>query len=554
MVEQNKQNCYEYFLECIRTDYGDLDYDAVKQFGHRIRRSEFVRHVDCLSAYFQKDLGLVRGDVYTVFLPTNIQSFAAFYALNKLGVIVNFVHPLSPPEVLAEAMADTKSKGILILDILAAKYIKVINESSTPCLVCSYSDYPGIVKKAGLRVFELFGALPTRRLKQRCSYRRAIRKYPPCEGLSGNGDDIAVYLHGGGTTGKSKTIKLTSGAINTVSFEVGKIGGVETPGTDSTIMVLPLFHAFGLCLAMHVPMCNGACIIPMSQFHPKRFNRLMQKNKIIFLVGIPVMFKKLMREDNFDGPHLKSLRLLFCGGDDVTEASLDEFNTCLEKWGSSGRLYRGYGLTEVASVCSVNTADNFMRHSIGKALNGVRMEIWDENKQPLPPGEVGEIVISGSTAMQGYFTLDKPGDEGLYTDSEGTKWVLSGDLGYTDEDGFFYFSGRKKRLIIISGYNVYPHDIDARVEELPFIREVCAAQGYANGKPLIRLYVSLKDSGRDEEHKKEIFRHCEAHLPSFSHPREIVVMDELPRTHMKKIDFMKLTEFAPKPTEEETDE
>ena len=554
MVEQNKQNCYEYFLECVRTDYGELDYDAVEQFGHRIRRSEFVRHVDCLAVYFQKDLGLVRGDVYTVFLPTGIQSFAAFYALNKLGVIVNFVHPLSPPEVLAEAMTDTGSKGILILDILAAKYIKVINAARTPCLVCSYSDYPGFVKKMGLRVFELFGALPTRGLKQRYSYRRAIRKYPPIDGLTGNGNDIAVYLHGGGTTGKSKTIKLTSSAINTVAFKVGKFGGVEEPGVDATVMVLPLFHAFGLCLAMHVPMCSAGRIIPMSQFHSKRFNRLMRRNKIIFLVGIPVMYKKLMREDNFDGAHLKNLRLLFCGGDDVTEASLDEFNACLEKWGSPGQLYRGYGLTEVASVCSVNNAENFKRHTIGKALEGVRMEIWDENKQPLPIGEVGEIVISGPTAMEGYFTLDKPADEGLYTDSEGAKWVLSGDLGYTDEDGYFYFSGRKKRLIIISGYNVYPHDIEARVEELPCIREVCAAQGYANGKPLIRLFVSLRESGRDEELKKEILRHCEAHLPSFSWPREIVVMNELPRTHMKKVDFMKLTEFAPKPMEEEKPE
>ena len=139
-----------------------------------------------------------------------------------------------------------------------------------------------------------------------------------------------------------------------------------------------------------------------------------------------------------------------------------------------------------------------------------------------------------------------PADEGLYVDEEGTKWVLSGDLGRKDDDDFFYFSGRKKRVIIISGYNVYPGDIENRLEALPFIREVCAVPGKMNGKVIVRLYVSYRDKGNEEAHKADIIKTCEKELSGFSVPRDIVVMDELPRTHMKKVDFIQLTNDSKK--------
>ncbi|MDR1629331.1 MAG: acyl--CoA ligase [Oscillospiraceae bacterium] len=542
MVETLDYNCYEYFINCTR-QYGE--YDAVERFGQKVKRSELVRHIDCLATYMQKEIGLKRGDVYTIFLPTTVQSFVGFYALNKIGVIVNFVHPLSPPESLKETMLESGTRGIMIYDLLAKKYIDVINEIGVPCLVCQSSDYAAPVRKAGLQMFDAGLHISLPKINDREVYSRAVRLYPPSKGVSGNAADLAVYLNGGGTTGKSKTIKLTSKAINELAYKIGHIDKVYEPGIEASIVVLPLFHAFGLCVAVHVVMCYAGRLIPMMQFDEKRFNKLMKKNKVVFLVGIPGMYKKIMREKHFDGPHLGNLRLLFCGGDDASQTFLDEFNSYLEKNGASGRLRQGYGLTEVASVCCANTNDIYCPGSIGPALDGVDMEIWDEDHNPLPNGQIGEIVVSGSTMMEGYFTLDKPDDEGLYADKNGKKWVLSGDLGYRNDDGFFFFAGRKKRVIIISGYNVYPGDIENKLEELPFIREVCAVQGYQEKKPIVRLYVSFRDKGNDEAHKKEIIETCQKHLSQFSVPREIVVMDELPRTHMKKVDFMSLTEKHP---------
>ena len=296
-------------------------------------------------------------------------------------------------------------------------------------------------------------------------------------------------------------------------------------------------------------MCNAARLIPMMQFNAKIVVKLYKHNRISGIGGIPNMFKKLYRTPGFDGPHLSNTRMMFVGGDDLSPKFLEDFNNMLERNGTSARLRQGYGLTEVGSVCCVNTNWVYKDNSIGKPLEGVRMEIWDDDRNPLPNGEVGEIVIAGPTIMEGYLTPDGKKDAGLYYDKEGTAWVLSGDLGYRDEDGFFYFSGRKKRLIIISGYNVYPVDIENLMDTLPFIRESCAVQGYdENGKPLVRLYVSLKEKGGDEEqYKTEIREACEKNLSTFSVPREIIFMDELPHTPLEKVDFMKLTELKKRP-------
>ena len=541
-------NCYDYFLKWTEEF---PDYNLLSRFGLEVKHSEFVHQIDCLAAYFENELGLKRGDVYTILLPTCPQSFVAFYALNKIGVIISFVHPLSPPETLKELMVESGSKGIMLLNILAAKYVPVINELGVPAIICKNADYAAPVRKIGIKVFDAIAGRKANKIKKRDTYARAIKKYPPSKTQLNNGQDVAVYLNGGGTTGKSKTIKLTSFALNEIVDKVVKIDGgkyyIEDLGVESTIVVLPLFHAFGLAVAMHMPICQGGRMLTMMNFNAKRYNAMSRKNKIVFAVGIPVMFRKLMHEKNFDGEYLKHLRFLFCGGDDVNESFLDEFNSYLEKWGARAKLFRGYGLTEVASACSTNTFEHFRRNSIGKPLDGITMEIWDDEGNRVPNGTIGEIVITGTTVMEGYLDKDRTENLGVYIDENGTRWIRSGDLGYMDDDGFVFFSGRKKRIIIISGYNVYPNDVERKVEELPFIREVCAVQGFVDCKPIVRLYVSFIGSDYDvEDYKRQIMERCQQGLPAYSRPREIVVMKELPRTHMKKIDFVSLTETMPK--------
>ena len=535
-------NCYEYLKVCTQI-YDDVY--MMQHFGAKYLRSEIFHDIDALSSYFQNELKLKKGDVYTVFMPTTVQSIISIYALNQIGVIVNPVHPLMSSEYLKDVMIETNSKGVMILDILSKKHAETINQMGLPCLVCCSSDYSKGIKRFGTKTGEKILKCIYPKLKNTTYYRDAIKTHDNFVPVKNNGDDIAVYLNGGGTTGKSKTIKLSSKALNELVQRVSVLDEIHIPGEEAEIIVLPMFHSFGLCLGVHMAICNSARLIPMMQFDAKLFNKLMRKNLVVGVMGIPSMFQKLMKEKHFDGPWLKNIRLMFCGGDDVSEKFLNEFNSYFEKWGAVGRLRQGYGLTEVASVCCTNTNTDNRKGSIGKALDGVRIEIWDDDHKKLPAGEIGEIVISGPTAMSGYFSPDGPDDLGLYTDENGDKWVLSGDLGYQDEDGYFFFSGRKKRLIIISGYNVYPNDIEKKVGELDFIKEVCAVQGWQGDKSIVRLYASLKTSGDEEEYKEKIRSVCVENFSKFYYPKEIIFMKELPQTPLMKVDFMKLSQMKP---------
>ncbi len=540
MIDSGNYNCYEFYLAATER-YGD--YKQAQHMDEMVMRSKFICDTEALACYFQKELGLKRGDVYSIFVPSDIESFTAFYALNKLGVIVNFLHPLLPDEALIEAVKESGSKGIMCLGVLGLKQhnVDAVNSLGLPVLLCRCSDYASPAKKAAAGTGE---ALLEKILgyKNATLYKDVVKKYEgrTVKGCVNNCDDIAVYLNGGGTTGKSKTIKLTNKAINENVHKLGYIDHIEYPGEECEIIILPFFHAFGLVVAGHMALCNAGRIIPLMQFDAKLVLKLYKKNNVVGIGGIPNMFKKLYNTPGFDGPHLKNTRMMFVGGDDLSPAFLEAFNGMLERNGTSARLRQGYGLTEVGSVCCVNTNWVYKDGSIGKPLEGLRMEIWDDDHKRVPNGEVGEIVISGSTLMEGYLTEDGPKDAGLYYDEEGTAWVLSGDLGYQDDEDFFYFYGRKKRIIIISGYNVYPVDIENLMDTLPFIKESCAVKGETDGKPLVRLYASLKEKGDEEEYKKIITEACAKNLNQFSVPREIIFMDELPHTPLEKVDFMKL--------------
>ena len=540
----DNKNCYQYLRYC--TEIYD-DVYMMQHFGVKYYRSKIFADMDALAGYFQKDLGLKRGDVFTIFMPTTVQSIVAFYALNSIGVITNFVHPLMSTEFLKEQLEAVNSKGVMVLDVLMLKdktHIKTINDLGIPCIVCQSSDYSDGIKEFGCKTGEaLLRKLIISKFNKWTSYSAALAKKRVPEQVKDNGHELGAYLNGGGTTGKSKTIKLTSKSINELVWRVSDLDEIKDPGEEAEVIVLPLFHCFGLCIGIHMAMCNSGRIIPMMQFDAKLFLKLMKKNRVVGFIGIPLMFQKLMREKDFDGPHLKNVRLMFCGGDDVSDGFIDEFNTYFEKWGAVGRLRQGYGLTETNSVCVTNSNDDYRRGSIGKPLRGVTVQLWDENHKEVPVGEVGEYAISGPTIMEGYYVEGEAPDHGVYTDENGEKWVLSGDLGYKDEDGYFYFAGRKKRLIIIAGYNVYPTDIEKVVGELDFIKECCAVQGWDNGKSMVRLYASLRKDGDKEAYKQQICETCESNFSKFYVPRDIIFVDELPQTPLMKIDFMKLTEY-----------
>ena len=550
MIKPERRNCYEFFRDCTK-DFGV--YDVAESFGNLVSRKKFFNDVESIAGYLDSK-NIKRGDVVTLFLPNTVQSFAAFYAANRIGAIANIVHPLTPPDVLEDILKSTHSKAVFILDILMEKYVSMLRRRNRLVVVCSPSDYAAPLMRPAFKVFEKVKVKTKTPSSTTASYHTICNLNLRAPKLENNGDDIAVFLHGGGTTGKSKTIQLTSKNLNELAYKLSFFDSPHAPGAECSLAVLPLFHAFGLGVVMHFSMCAGFTCIPMTNFSAEKANRLIKKYNITYIVGVPAMFKKMYEASNFDGPHLSKLRLLWAGGDFISDTFLNSFNSLLEKWHAKGKLYRGYGLTEVSSVCTANIKGAYRDNSIGRPLDGITVEIWGEKRKKLPPNTIGEIVISGSTVMAGYYDSE---DDGVYVDKKGRRWVCSGDLGYMDEDGFVFFTGRKKRMIIISGYNVYPNDIENEVLKLDYINEACAVQGYVDSKPVIKLFVSLNQpTDNPDEVRKCIKEYCDSKLERFSRPSTVTILDALPRTRMSKIDFMKLTDTppAPAPTKKEVRE
>ncbi|MBR5442334.1 MAG: acyl--CoA ligase [Clostridia bacterium] len=547
MIKPENRNCYEYFRDCTK-DFGV--YDVAESFGTFISRKKFMHDVEAVAGFLDSR-NVKKGDIVTVFLPNVVQSFVAFYAINRIGAIANIVHPLTPADALEDIIKTSQSKAVFVLDIIMEPYVETLRRLNRLVVVCSSSDYASSVMKPALKVYSKIKVKNKAPSSNTAAYHTICNLSFKAPALEGCGDDVAVYLHGGGTTGKSKTIRLTNTNLNSLAYKLSFLDAPHAPGEEFSLCVLPLFHAFGLGVVLHFSMCAGFTCIGMPTFSADKANKYIKKYNVTYIVGVPNMFKKMYEASNFDGEHLKKLRLLWAGGDIVSESFLNSFNSKLDKWGAKGRLYRGYGLTEVSSVCTANVSGAYKENSIGRPLDGVTVEIWDENQNKLPPNTIGEIAITGSTVMLGYINSD---EDGVYVDDNGTRWVMSGDLGYLDEDGYLFFTGRKKRMIIISGYNVYPNDIENEVLKLDYINEACAVQGYVDGKPIIRLFVSLSQptNNRDET-AKVIKEYCDSKLEKFSRPSTVTILDALPRTRMAKIDFMKLTDTppAPQPTKKE---
>ena len=212
MVEPNNMSCYAYYKACT-DEYGE--YYCQQHFNKWFSNTEIIADMDALAAYMRIELGLQPGDVYSVFMPTTVQSIVAFYALNKVGVIVNFIHPLLPPDVVKETITSLHSKGVMILDVLSKKYTDMLNDLGLPVLVCHSSDYANIFAEVGIGLGEKILKKAFPEINNREEYRAAVKRFMKANVKDHcDCDKTAVYLNGGGTTGKSKTIKLTSRAIN----------------------------------------------------------------------------------------------------------------------------------------------------------------------------------------------------------------------------------------------------------------------------------------------------------------------------------------------------
>ncbi|MCQ2462134.1 MAG: AMP-binding protein [Clostridia bacterium] len=538
------ESCYEYLCashDRIKKDYND--WCALVNLNSKTMISQLLDDIEKLAAYLAYN-GFKKGDVFSIFLPTSAHAFSAFYALNKLGIIASFIHPLTPPGQLKEMLELTKSKGIFVLDRASGNFADILRGTHT--IVCSTSDYCNGVEKEYVRLDdEKNSNVPDG--ENIHLYRDIMAgSYPAAETVKHLGKETVIYLHGGGTTGKSKTIQHSSYALNNLAYKLYLYDYNHDYGDAYNICALPCFHAFGLGGAMHYAICNAFGAILMPKFDAVAANNYIKNYNVSEILGVPNMFYKMYAADNFVNPGLKNLKLIFSGGDILSEEFVQRFTATLRENGSPATLFRGWGLTEMCAICTTNCNAYYKEESVGIPLEGVEVKIVGANGEVLPAGETGELCLSGDTMMNGYLPDGVVTESGITYDENGKPWIHSGDMGMMDDEGFVFFTGRKKRIIIISGYNVYPYTMEQKIMEKEYVKEVCAVQGYLDGKSVIKLCLSLNETDMTEDEiKKDITAYCEENLDHFSVPRKIEFFDLLPRTKMEKLDFMAMSDPAP---------
>lgn len=523
------RTCYEMLLDGVDLKNGNIIFND-----HKISTKTFLKNIEDFASNL-KELGFNKGDVLTIYLPSCPQALVAFYACSKLGIVANFVHPLMPIDQLKENLKQTNSKGLMYFDILIKNHSTLASLNQI-LINCSISNYV-IFRKL---FFMAFSSYKCKTDKRAIKYSKMIK--PPKSGLTtkleATADDVVCTMHSGGTSGVPKIIELQNRALNELSISLEKMytRKIRGGGNEYSLVALPVFHAYGLGVAVHTCLTNQYSLVLVPNFKPKTFNKLIKKYNVTFFAGVPIMFKKMMEQKNFQGKHLAKLRDLWAGGDVLTEPFVEHFDIILEKYNSPARLFRGYGLTEVSSVCAANTFENYRPYSCGKAIPNTKIEIWDEENNPLAPNTIGEIAVCSPSVMKGYLN-----EVNGFVHKGEEKWVKTGDMGYMDEDGFLYIMDRRKRSIKINAINVFPSEIENLVKQIGAIDEACAVPYHYNDKTYIKLYITLADKSYNQELlKKEIINLCKKNLIKYSVPRMIEIIEAMPRTNFGKIDFKNL--------------
>lgn len=480
-------------------------------------------------AHYYDSLNLKEGDTITLIAPNTPESVAAFFASSMKGLNIHLILPLASEETIIKEIKDKNSKLLVAFSLFLNQYQNIIN-MHIPMLVLSPTDSLNVIKKVGFSLMNK-KSLKTynehKELKRRKDMKGRDDKvidYPPSKGR--------VFLSSGGTSGDPKTIMLSDEAILSLIYQGLDIMSLNEKEALSRSMLaaLPMFHGFGLVMGVMTILYFGGSAALLPKFHTKPVIKLIKKKRLSILIGVPIMYEALLRNPKFKGKMLQNLDVLFVGGDFISPSLLDRFNTLLKKYDSKALLLEGYGLTETVTVLSVNTIKEHKEGSVGKPLKNIEVKIIDENHQIVPSHTIGEIIVSGETLMNGYYD----GTDCFITLND-KKYVLTGDLGYLDEDGYLYFVSRKKRIIKKKGMNIFPLAIEKRISQLEFISE-CAYLSKGETNLETYLFVSIHDIKEDEAEKLiiETFKNS---FYEYEMPDHIVFKKSLPKTNVSKIDY-----------------
>ena len=545
-IKFTNKSIYDYMIDEVGND---KDFICLNYFDNRINYNDFLNNIDMCSRSL-REFGVKEGDIVTICMPNMPEAIYAFYACNKIGAIADIIHPLSSPNQVEYYLNESKSRYLFLVDFgyeklkniipntLIYKTILVSPKESMPLgLSIGYTITRGIkTKKPKLNdstymTWKEF-------IKYGVSNLREYHAKVKCE-------DLALILHSGGTTGTPKGIMISNYNFNAMAQQSG-VNVIDVRPKDKIVTILPIFHGFGLAICVHTPICLKVETILMPEYDANRFYKIWKYNKPHVILGVPTLWEGMMNNKKFDNIDMSQLKYIISGGDFLSIQNEMKINNFLHQHGAKVNILKGYGMTEsVAATCYTFPGTN-EPGSIGIPMIGNTYKICDpETKKELPLGDEGEICVNGPTLMIGYLNNKKETDNILKKHKDGKMWLHTGDLGYISPNGIVYYTGRLKRMIVVSGFNVYPNIIERVISKHPNVKKVCVVgipHPYKVHVP--KAFVVLKENANTKETKKEIKELCKKELDTHSIPKEIEFRKDLPKTLYNKIDYKALEKEA----------
>lgn len=523
------------------------DYVAFDFMGRSTTYSKMCAEVKkCAMAL--KAIGIREGDRVTIAMPNCPQAIYMFYAINVVGAVANMIHPLSAEKEIEFYLNESQSVTAITLDQFYGKFERIRkNTKITSIIIASIKDELSKPIKAGYMLTEgrKIQKIPAdapiirwnefMRMSKFCFYNYDVKR---------KADDPAVILYSGGTTGTTKGIVLTNKNFNALSQQVIAANPMFRPG-DKMLAAMPLFHGFGLGVCIHTMLAQGGRCILVPRFTAKSYAKLITKYKCNFIAGVPTLYEALLRLPSMEKADLSSLKGVFSGGDSLSVELKKKLDTFLYDHKSVIQVREGYGTTETVTACCLTPPHMFKSGSIGLPFPDTYIKIViPDTDNELPYGEEGEILLAGPTVMKEYMNNPEETAKTLTLGADGLTWVHTGDLGVMDNEGFIYFHGRAKRMIISSGYNVYPGQIENILDAHEFVQMSCVIgvpDPYKMQK--VKAFVKLASGIEPSEKTKEILmEHCRKHIAKYAMPYDIEFKEEMPKTLVGKVAYRALEE------------
>ena len=546
-IDYPRSTMYQMVAQTARKYPQNIAYSFM---GKKTTYGEFAQRIDAAAKGLYK-MGIRKGDRVTICMANTPQAVDCFYALNRIGAIPNMIHPLSAPAEIAFYLNASHSKAILTLAQFYDKVSSVLPqlEQKTDILIARIAEelpfplsmlYP--VTKGGKA-----DRTPAGKGFTAWADMVAAGKDTLLPADDGKFDDCGAILYSGGTTGTNKGIMLSNLNFNALGLQTIAASGFGRIDGMKMLSIMPVFHGFGLGIGIHTALIGGATCILIPQFSVKVYADTLKKEKPNLIPGVPTLFEALLRADSLQDVDLSFLKGIFSGGDSLSPELKKKVDAFLKEHNCSEQIREGFGTTECVTASCLTPKDYARSGSIGVPFPDTFYKIIKPGTtEECPPNIEGEICISGPTVMLGY--MDNPEETAatLKNHGDGRIWLHTGDLGHMDEDGFVYFRQRLKRMIVTSGYNVYPSQLENIIDghEKVLLSCVIGIPDAYRGHTVKAYVVPMPGIAPTEELKQEILSFVSDQVAKYAAPRELEFRTELPKTLVGKVAYRVLEEEA----------